>query len=152
MTAFILYRAFDADDQLLYVGVTGDLIERRRHHARDSHWAERAVRWTTENYDDWHAGLAAERQAIASEGPLHNVQGPERARRGVASRVTGHTLRNEGAPFDSYKVPLRRSGGVSGRGRALCSCGALSDELVSGAERKQWHRDHKAAIAAAVSA
>jgi hypothetical protein len=77
-------------------------------------------------------------------------------RGGVADeqvRLAGHTLVSEGAPFervvDEYaRVVARRlnHGGVSGQGRALCSCKAMSDVLPTGGARKQWHRDHKAEV------
>lgn len=64
------------------------------------------------------------------------------------SRMPGHELIREGAPFeadgrDSY--PARWG---SGTGCGRCSCGALSEVLTSGAARKNWHRGHKDSIAA----
>lgn len=70
----------------------------------------------------------------------------------MSALVKGHTLRCEGAPFERIaqggSIYARRlnNGGVSGTGRALCSCGATSDVLESGGARKQWHREHKAAV------
>ena len=68
------------------------------------------------------------------------------------SRIKGHTLRFEGAPHvvaeDGRVVRVYGSyGGVSGFGRGLCSCGALSDLLDSAHQRKKWHREHKAEVA-----
>lgn len=67
------------------------------------------------------------------------------------SRVPGHTLASEGAPYvvNIEKQTVRaRGGGSGGTGRALCSCGALSEILHSGRARKDWHRAHKAEMAA----
>lgn len=59
---------------------------------------------------------------------------------------TGHGLMHEGAPHDAAGR-LRPSQGwyvrSSGRGRAKCRCGALSEVLESGAARKRWHVQHK---------
>lgn len=57
-----------------------------------------------------------------------------------------HALKNSGAPFTSAGelVHPENPKSTSGDGRAMCSCGELSDELASGAERKAWHKEHKA--------
>lgn len=63
------------------------------------------------------------------------------------SRLAGHALLSDGMPYDIYRVRIRNwHGGVAASGRALCSCGELSDVLRSTARRKQWHREHKRAI------
>lgn len=60
------------------------------------------------------------------------------------SRLAGHELQSEGAPYDSNgKLTNILYGGTSGVGRGKCSCGALSPDLDSGNQRKAWHRDHK---------
>ena len=68
------------------------------------------------------------------------------------SRVPGHELVSEGAPFNAdgrSSYPTRWMGGTGGTGRGRCSCGALSDVVDSGAKRKSWHRGHKDGILAA---
>lgn len=65
------------------------------------------------------------------------------------SRLAGHELISEGAPFDIKghpAFPARSSYGTGGTGRGKCSCGALSDVLDSGTKRKVWHRGHKEEI------
>ena len=64
------------------------------------------------------------------------------------TRVPGHALWNEGAPFRwGGRIPVRVDRGwrmaSSGEGFALCSCGATSDVLQTGAARKRWHAQHK---------
>lgn len=62
------------------------------------------------------------------------------------SRLPGHELISEGAPFDAKgrpEFPSRSGYGTGGKGRGKCSCGALSDVLDSGTKRKAWHRGHK---------
>jgi predicted GIY-YIG superfamily endonuclease len=68
-----LYRFFDADGKLLYVGVTGDLRTRFAQHASVKSWWSDVARKTVA----WHAtrarALAAEAEAIAAEEPEHNI-------------------------------------------------------------------------------
>ena len=67
-------------------------------------------------------------------------------------RLAGHSLQNEGAAFvvnEERRVVRAWPGrGISGRGRGLCSCGALSEMLDSGYARRNWHREHKAEVLA----
>lgn len=57
--------------------------------------------------------------------------------------IIGHGLMHEGAPHDSAGRRLH-SNGSSGKGRAKCRCGELSDQpLESAAARKRWHNEHK---------
>lgn len=59
-------------------------------------------------------------------------------------RLPGHSLHAEGR---AYEQGYRRA-----VGKAHCSCGAWSPVLPNDSSRKQWHRDHKAAIRASVAA
>lgn len=91
-------------------------------------------------------------------------------------RVPGHTLLDEGAPFESLSKtkaedlarthlfnihfrPRQVAGrwfrrveqgstgyGTGGSGIGVCSCGATSEVLPSGSARKNWHGDHKLAV------
>lgn len=67
-----LYRYFDVDDRLLYVGVTTSLAERHKAHARLSPWFGEHVRKMVEGYDTRWDVLQAESYAIRTERPLHN--------------------------------------------------------------------------------
>ena len=62
-----------------------------------------------------------------------------------SNQVHGHTLRSEGAPHREDRSRIGWNG-TAGKGRGLCSCGALSDVLPSASQRKQWHREHKQTI------
>lgn len=57
-------------------------------------------------------------------------------------RDNRHGLQFEGAPHDEqgHRIGWR---GTSGTGRAKCACNWLSEVHVSGAARKQAHRQHK---------
>lgn len=61
------------------------------------------------------------------------------------SRLPGHELLWEGAAYvrRGTQFVTGPERGTRGVGYGKCSCGALSPELASGNQRKQWHRDHK---------
>lgn len=65
----------------------------------------------------------------------------------VSGHLSGHTLLGEGAAYNEHGSRIGYQG-TGGPGMAKCSCGALSPFVISGMKRKQWHRDHKAAIRA----
>jgi predicted GIY-YIG superfamily endonuclease len=71
----ILYRFYDADGTLLYVGVTGRLAERWTAHRRSASWWPRIERLVTEKLPCMDSALAAERRAIRTELPAFNKRG-----------------------------------------------------------------------------
>lgn len=68
-----LYRFYDAEDELLYVGISKDPKTRWEQH-RDKPWrpdvAMRVVEW----FDDRATAEHAERKAIQNEAPRYNVR------------------------------------------------------------------------------
>lgn len=68
-----VYRAFDADTRLLYVGCTLDFERRKAEHTYMRPWGRDVARWTVERFEDQRSALAAEERAIAAEKPLHNA-------------------------------------------------------------------------------
>lgn len=72
---FTVYRCFDAEDQLLYVGCTHDVEQRIRAHRASSAFGWRIARITTDTYPTKDDALAVERLAIRDEAPLFNVMG-----------------------------------------------------------------------------
>ncbi|MEU8197435.1 hypothetical protein AB0C10_26965 [Microbispora amethystogenes] len=69
-----LYRYYDAQDRLLYVGITDNLIGRTMDHVQRSSWSEFATRATIERYPTRKEADEAERAAITAERPLFNAQ------------------------------------------------------------------------------
>jgi hypothetical protein len=69
----VLYRHYDADGGVLYVGITFDPSSRRRQHASDKPWWPLVARTTYEWHPTRLAALGAERAAIATERPTFNV-------------------------------------------------------------------------------
>lgn len=72
--ATTVYRLFDADDGLLYVGVTRDPTQRFKEHSKRGWWG-RVARTDLAVYPDRPTALAVERQAIVGEAPIHNRVG-----------------------------------------------------------------------------
>jgi hypothetical protein len=68
-----LYRMYDADDQLLYIGVTCNKAARWHSHRRNSAWWKLVARKELTTYPDRSAALTAELAAIQAEKPLHNI-------------------------------------------------------------------------------
>lgn len=66
-----LYRYLDAEGYPLYIGITGDVKQRRESHAH-SRWDQEAVDFTVEWHGSVDAALAAELHAIKTEQPTYN--------------------------------------------------------------------------------
>ncbi len=71
-----LYRHFDKDGRLLYVGVSLSALSRLAQHRDASHWFQEIASVKIEVFEDRKAALAAERDAIVKENPLHNLKRP----------------------------------------------------------------------------
>lgn len=67
-----LYRYFDAQGALLYIGVTSRINRRMREHWESSEWFAKIARCEFQQFPDRKSVLEAEREAIISEKPLHN--------------------------------------------------------------------------------
>lgn len=86
-----LYRFFDADDDLMYVGISATPWERWRQHRGEKPWWHEIANITIERFPNRDAALEAERAAIRSESPLYNIV---------------HSSRSTGAVGDQ-KIPWR---------------------------------------------
>lgn len=69
-----LYRYFDSQGQLLYVGITRDNSKRQSQHNRDSFWFGEVASAKFEWFESRTQAHAAEKKAIQSEKPLYNKQ------------------------------------------------------------------------------
>lgn len=70
-----LYRHWDADGNLLYVGISLSAVGRLNQHRRDSHWSDEIASVTIEYFASREMALKAEADAIRSESPEHNIAG-----------------------------------------------------------------------------
>ena len=73
MRACYVYRHYDADDNLLYVGVSRNPQNRIDTHRKTAHWFNDSVRVEHEKYSDRESAIHAETAAIKSESPKWNV-------------------------------------------------------------------------------
>lgn len=71
-----LYRHFDADGKLLYVGVSLSSVKRLMEHRSSSHWFPDISTVTIEKFPSREEVLQAERRAILEENPIHNIKRP----------------------------------------------------------------------------
>jgi hypothetical protein len=60
--------------------------------------------------------------------------------------TTNHALKHNGAAYNDAAELINPDPKVTaGPGRALCTCGILSEELPSGGARRAWHKAHRVA-------
>lgn len=71
---YTLYRFYAADDTLLYIGLTVNPGRRMEKHAYDKPWWADVARIAMEQHPNLDALRAAERHAIETEKPLHNIR------------------------------------------------------------------------------
>jgi predicted GIY-YIG superfamily endonuclease len=101
----VLYRAFDAKGQLLYVGITMNPGSRFAQHSEKKPWWVDVADIRVEQFASRDEVLTAEREAIKSELPLHNV---------------AHSLTNKPNPTQrakSYRLQIRKRRRPRGSGR-----------------------------------
>lgn len=69
-----VYRLYDGADRLLYVGYSGNLVERLRKHSHRNGqpWWPSVAYCTVERFPTQSDALAAEVEAIKAEAPAHN--------------------------------------------------------------------------------
>jgi hypothetical protein len=71
-----LYRHFDKSGALLYVGISLNALNRLGQHKDHAHWFCQIARVEIENYPTRETAREAEKKAISSENPLHNLYRP----------------------------------------------------------------------------
>lgn len=70
-----LYRHYDADGNLLYIGISLSTAHRLGQHRLTSRWSHRVVTITIERFATREEAMEAELHAIQTEGPLFNKIG-----------------------------------------------------------------------------
>lgn len=70
-----VYRCYDEDEVLLYIGLSMNLDGRLSKH-RSAGWWPEVVEVTVAWYEGREAAKAAEKRAIATENPVHNITRP----------------------------------------------------------------------------
>tara|TARA_R110000787_G_C13144500_1_gene417677 strand:- start:54 stop:551 length:498 start_codon:yes stop_codon:yes gene_type:complete len=70
-----LYRSFDKDGVLLYVGISHSAMHRLSQHRAKSIWHKQCVHVELEHFDSRKKASEAEKFAIQRELPMFNIQG-----------------------------------------------------------------------------
>lgn len=70
----VVYRLFNQDGSVIYIGSTGNLKQRLSAHRRDKSWWPEVDRVETEAHPDRDSAYAAEDAAILAEKPRHNAR------------------------------------------------------------------------------
>ncbi|NUR04241.1 MAG: GIY-YIG nuclease family protein [Streptomyces sp.] len=142
-----LYRLFDANGALLYVGITNDPEVRWKAHSHKKPWwpevTEKAVMW----FVDRTAAATAEARAIRLEAPLWNIAQPDEADpfRGGGGTKTGGRPATGQTPVITVRIPpdlhaeLKRIAKEEGRSVSSMLIEAMHDRVT----KKQ--RERKAA-------
>lgn len=68
-----LYRHFNEDGELLYVGISMSALERSIAHRKKSHWWNEITRIEIEKFPTRAEALEAEKRAIRAENPKYNI-------------------------------------------------------------------------------
>lgn len=139
-----LYRHFNRDGDLLYVGVSLSAIQRLGQHAEHSHWYSSISRVEIENFETREEVLAAERRAIIEENPRHNLKRPreEKKRATEAQRQIEESRTELMRRLVVFKpmYTLREAAEVlevSTKGlRQLVSAGRIGHVMVDGATKE----------------
>jgi len=69
-----VYRLYDCENTLLYVGISGDYLYRWRQHSLCQPWWGEVERFDIEWLDTREDALLCEKYAMAVERPVHNLQ------------------------------------------------------------------------------
>jgi len=83
-----LYRHFDKDGRLLYVGISLHAILRLTQHRADSHWFDDIATTTIKKFKSKDDAIRAEVRAIRHEKPLYNISRAKRPDASYRRRIT----------------------------------------------------------------
>jgi len=75
-----LYRHFDNENALLYVGISLSTFKRLSQHKDHSQWFNKVSRVTIEHFPTREEAIAAEKKAIKTEDPKFNIANKKTAR------------------------------------------------------------------------
>lgn len=127
---FELYRQYDADGVLLYVGMSISTITRLRGHKSTSHWFKSVVFIAVERFETLEECAEAEKQAIRNEHPLFN----QKCVSGKHNRKTpdGYMCKRTLAQYIGISVPTLNK---------WISNGVFAIPAVQGRKPKVWRED-----------
>lgn len=106
-----LYRHFDAEGNLLYVGTSLSAVYRLAQHRSRTPWYSAIARVTIQNCESLSAARAAECRAIVAERPRHNITFNNPEPRDAGDRLVveqADTIRDLRARLDASEDERRR--------------------------------------------
>lgn len=122
MSDHVLYRMFNLEDELLYVGITMRPVARLRDHSKDKDWWSEVATIRLTTYANATLLREAEQRAIRNESPRYNIvlNGLPRTRYYSIEQVTEEIFGDSKWPslkwmnrqVKSGKLPGRKSKGV----------------------------------------
>jgi len=74
MKAAVVYRFYNANHELLYVGCSSDFLTRMASHRLSRDWFDEVAKVTVAHFDDTLTAYEMESVAIATEHPRYNTQ------------------------------------------------------------------------------
>lgn len=96
-----VYRCWDGNGRLIYVGVSVAPLQRMDQHKTNSWWFDQTARVTYRVFPTREYAMARERQAIAEENPRWNVRGRDREAWSADDyRDAHHSMTVRGAKVD----------------------------------------------------
>lgn len=69
-----VYRAYDTDGRLLYIGCTNNFTRRIGYHRNVTEWYPDAAKWLRNEYPDRERAEMVEARAIRRLQPIHNIK------------------------------------------------------------------------------
>ena len=100
-----VYRLKDKDGNLLYVGVTGNVVKRKIQHARVQPWWKDVATTVVQCFDSREAAESAEAVAIAKENPLHNRKAATPAQ---LEKLSAAVKGNPGGSFRAVELLMEK--------------------------------------------
>lgn len=70
----VIYRCYDAGGQLLYIGLSQDIVTRLKQHRSATPWFDRVAKTVVKLAPDRRAAFRMETDAIKAEQPLYNIR------------------------------------------------------------------------------
>jgi hypothetical protein len=109
-----VYRFFDADGRLLYVGMTNNLRSRWTAHAAEKPWWPEVASQSATWFGTRTEAAAAESAALKTENPVHNVHSTPRHGENLSHAIKAKRERmrraNEDQGQDAWHVIVTREG------------------------------------------
>lgn len=97
-----LYRHYDSEGNLLYIGMSLHILARLYQHSTSSNWFENIARIEIQHYPDRASVLKAEKEAIKNEKPRYNYHNLD------TQSEEDHWLRRSAKTFCFIPRPLVR--------------------------------------------